>query len=152
MRDTRDKIGKHDNVDNYLVKQGHNVVRSKMYVGDVTLLHDQTICIDLKRDLQEVVGNVAQQHKRFSYECERAKEAGIQLYILIEHGNGIKSIEDVKNWENPRLKVSPYCISGPKLYKIMQTYIQKYGVEWFFCERHQTGEYVENLLLQTRMF
>ena len=152
MRDTRDKIGKHDNVDNYLVEQGHKVVRSKMFVGDVTLLQNQSVCIDLKRDLQEVVGNVAQQHKRFSDECERAKQAGIQLYILIEHGNGIKSIEDVKTWENPRLKVSPYCISGPKLHKIMLTYCEKYGVEWFFCERHQTGEYVENLLLQTRMF
>lgn len=127
------------------------MVRTKMYVGDVTLLHDQTVCIDLKRDLQEVVGNVAQQHKRFSEECERAKQAGIQLYILIEHGDGIASVEDVKTWDNPRLKVSPYCISGERLYKIMQTYTQKYGVEWILCDKSQTGPIVEALLLRTML-
>lgn len=147
VRDTRDKIGKHDNVDNYLSSQGHKIVRTKMYVGDVTLLHNQTVCIDLKRDLMEVVGNLTQQHKRFKAECQKAKESGIRLIILVEHGKGIKTIEDVRSWENPRLNVSPYAVSGERLYKIMSTFAKTSGIEWFFCDKRSTGKVVESILL-----
>lgn len=146
VHDTRDQAGKHRNVDDYLLKTGHKIVRTKMYVGDITLLNDMTTCIDLKRNLQEVCGNLTQQHERFKRECIRAQESGIRLIILVEHGSTIKTLADVDTWVNPRLKVSPYAVSGQHLRKMMETVALKYGVEWLFCTRAETGEKVVNIL------
>lgn len=151
VHDTRDQAGKHKNVDDYLLKAGHKIVRSKMYVGDVTRLDNQTVCIDLKRNLQEVCGNLTQQHERFVRECVRAKDAGIKLVILVEHGCGIKTLQDVDGWVNPRLKVSPYAVSGQRLRKMMETVAMKYGVVWMFCSRSETGEKVVNILCQSNL-
>lgn len=146
LHDTRDKPEKHRNVDEYFAKQGIKTVRSKMYVGDVTLLDNQSVCIDLKRNLQEVVGNVCQQHTRFTAECIKAQEAGIKLIFLVEHGGEIHTLADVPKWQNPRLKKSPYAVSGERLYKIMRTYADKYGVEWQFCDKRCTGKRIVELL------
>ena len=146
LRDTRDKAGKHKNIDDYLVSQGHQVVRSKMYVGDVTLLNNQSVCIDLKRNLAEVVLNVCQQHDRFVREINRANDAGIKLLFLIEHGGSIKTLDDVREWVNPRLKESPLAVSGERLYRIMYTMQQRYGIEWHFCDKRCTGKKVIELL------
>lgn len=77
---------------------------SKLYVGDYMSLDNPRLVIDRKQNLQEICGNVCQQHKRFKAELIRAQEAGIQLIILCEHSNRIKTIDDVRSWENPRIK------------------------------------------------
>lgn len=146
VHDTRDKATKHRNVDEYLVEQGHKVVRSKLFVGDVSLLNNQSVCIDLKRNLQEVAVNVGQDHARFKRELERAQEYGIHLIFLVEHGGAIKTLEDVQGWNNPRLKDHPLALTGPRLYKIMLTMQNKYGIEWLFCDKRCTGKRIIELL------
>ena len=81
---------------------GVQYFRSKLYCGDYQSLDNAKLCIDRKKDLQELCGNVCQQHERFKAELIRAREAGIQLIILCEHGPDIKSFGDVYFWENPR--------------------------------------------------
>lgn len=147
IHDTRDKATKHRNVDEYLVDQGHKVVRSKLFVGDVSLLNDQSTSIDLKRNLQEVAVNVGQDHARFKRELERAQEYGIHLIFLVEHGGSIKTLEDVQNWVNPRLKEHPLALTGPRLYRIMLTMQNKYGIEWLFCSKKDTGKRIIELLM-----
>lgn len=146
VHDTRDKATKHRNVDEYLVEQDHKVVRSKLFVGDVSLLNNQSVCIDLKRNLQEVAVNVGQDHARFKRELERAQEYGIHLIFLVEHGGTIKTLEDVQGWNNPRLKDHPLALTGPRLYKIMLTMQNKYGIEWLFCDKRCTGKRIIELL------
>lgn len=146
MHDTRDKAGKHKNVDSYLEDNGHKIVRSKMYVGDITLLGNQSVCIDLKKNLLEVCGNVGQQHERFCNELRKAKEAGIKLIILVEQ-RGIASLSDVALWENPRLKESPLAISGKRLHKILCCLEKKYGCEFRFCDKSDTGKIICDILL-----
>ena len=145
VHDTRDKKGKHQNVDNYLISAGHKVVRSKMYVGDITLLNNQSVCVDLKKNLLEVCGNVGQQIERFSRELNNAKQNDIKLVILTEEP-GIESISDVRNWINPRLKESPLAISGERLAKIMYSLEKKYGCEFAFCNPYMTGQRVCEIL------
>ena len=145
VHDTRDKIGKHNNVDNYLESNGHKIVRSKLFVGDITLLNNQSVCIDLKKDLLEVCGNVAQQHERFCRELRKAQDNGIKLIILIEQ-KGIRSIDDVREWVNPRLKKSPLAISGERLHKILCCLERKYGCEFRFCDKSETGRVVVEIL------
>ena len=141
--DTREQK---NHVTRYLNARNVPNVRCKVYVGDYTLLGDQSICVDRKQHLQEVCGNLCQQHARFRAELERAQAAGIKLIMLVEHGGRITSLDSVMGWVNPRLKTSPYAVSGEKLHKIMVTIAAKYGVEWRFCQKRNTGKVVCQIL------
>lgn len=118
----------------------------KLPVGDYVNLDNPRISVDRKHNLAEVVNNVGQDHKRFVAELARAQKLGIRLIILIEHSRKIRKVEDVLHWRNPRLAVSPLAISGERLYKIMVSMAQKYGVEWQFCEKKQTARRICQIL------
>lgn len=122
-------------------------VSSKMYVGDYQNLQDGSVVVDRKQNLSEICSNVCQQHERFKAELVRAQEAGIKIYILCEHGKGITTLDDVKTWINPRLKKSPKALTGEKLYKIMKTQEERYGVKYLFCDKEETGKKIIELLL-----
>lgn len=144
--DTREKPQAIKKIIDYFNRNGVETIHQKLDVGDYMVSPDAKLSVDRKMSLIEVCGNLAQQHKRFTAECIRAQENGIKLIILVEHGGAIRSIEDVKNWVNPRLKVSPYAISGERLYRLMLTYSDKYGVEWRFCDKRATGRVIVELL------
>lgn len=119
---------------------------SKLYVGDYMSLDNPRLVIDRKQDLNELCGNVCQQHDRFIAELKRAQASGIKLVILCEHGRGITSLDDVKHWVNPRLKKSPKAISGPQLHKILSTIRLRYDVDFIFCTKDCTGGKIINIL------
>ena len=102
--------------------------------------------IDRKKDLQEICGNVTQQHERFQRELLRAQEAEIQLIILIEHGDDIQSLEDVYFWDNPRLSKSPKATTGKSLYRSLCTIRDRYNVRFEFCTKRETGQKIMELL------
>ena len=83
-------------------RQGVNHFVGKLPGGDYISLDNARLAIDRKQDLQELCGNVCQQHERFKRELVRAMQAGIRLVILIEHGSDIRTLEDVYFWQNPR--------------------------------------------------
>jgi ERCC4-type nuclease len=119
---------------------------SKLPVGDYMNLDNPRIIVDRKQNLNELCNNVCQDHKRFTGELERANEIGIKLIILCEHGGNIKTLSDVNAWNNPRLKVSPLAVSGQRLFKILYTLNKKYGTEFIFCNKFQTGKRIIELL------
>lgn len=122
---------------------------SKLPVGDYMNLDNPKVIIDRKQNLLELCNNVCQDHKRFSAELERAKEYGIHLIVLVEHGHGIESLQDVLHWVNPRLKQSPMAVSGERLFKIlwaMQNNTERYSVEFQFCDKRETGQRIIELL------
>jgi hypothetical protein len=82
--------------------QGIKYFTSKLFCGDYQSLDNARLCIDRKQNLTELCGNLCQQHKRFKDELARAQTMGIKLIILCEHGGKIKSLEDIKEWKNPR--------------------------------------------------
>lgn len=99
VEDTRNQTGKHKAKSEYFAKQGIQVVRSKLYVGDYTRLDNQTLCIDTKKDILEIAANVCgKQHERFRAECIRAKECGIKLVVLIEE----MPLDGLQGWCSPR--------------------------------------------------
>lgn len=104
------------------------------------------VVIDRKQNLLEVAGNVVQGKKRFVREIERCNRAGCHLIVLVEHGNSVKSLEDVIRWKNPRLKVSPLAVSGDRLFRIMKAMEIYYGIEWQFCNKQSTGRRIIQLL------
>lgn len=134
---------------------------SKLYVGDYQSLDNPRLVIDRKKDLQEICGNVCQQHERFKAELLRAKEQGIKLVILCEHGADIKSLEDVYFWQNPRKYqirwktvngkrvkdvISAKAVDGNQLYKSLCTIRDRYNVDFVFCQKEETGKKIIEIL------
>lgn len=144
--DSREHKKELERVQGQLERAGARIFISKLYVGDYMSLDNPRLIIDRKKDLQELCGNVCQQHERFRAELIRAKEAGIQLVILCEHGGQIKTLEDVYFWKNPRLKRSPRATTGEQLYKSLCTIKDRYGVRFAFCDKRQTGKRIMEIL------
>ena len=144
--DSREKAKAIKNIIAEFDRQNVQYYTSKLYVGDYMNLDNPRLIIDRKQNLNEIYGNLCQQHKRFTDELSRANEAGIKLIILVEHGGTIKTLEDVKGWYNPRLKVSPYAWDGMRLFKVMYTTAKKYNTEFLFCNKLQTGKRIIELL------
>ena len=135
--------------------------RSKLYVGDYQSLDNPRLVIDRKKDLNELCGNVCQQHDRFKEELIRAMQQNIKIVILVEHGEDVKSLEDVYFWENPRkheviwktvngkrVKTvrSAKAIDGPQLLKSLYTIRDRYNVDFEFCTKEETGKRIVEIL------
>lgn len=123
---------------------------SKLLVGDYMSLDNPRLIIDRKQNLQELCGNVCQQHERFKRELLKAIDAEIQLVILVEHGPDIQSLEDVWFWENPRKHevrwrmvngkrekyvVSAKAVDGNQLYKSLCTIRDRYNADLNFVRK-----------------
>lgn len=145
-------------------EQGINHFSSKLLVGDYMSLDNPRLIIDRKQNLQELCGNVCQQHERFKKELIKAMQANIQLIVLIEHGSDIQSLEDVYFWKNPRKHevrwrivngkrekyiVSAKAVDGNQLYKSLCTIRDRYNVRFEFCEKKDTGKKIIELLGET---
>lgn len=159
--DTREHAKEWERIKGQFDALGVQYFRSKMYVGDYQSLDNPRLVIDRKKDLQEICGNVCQQHERFKAELLRAKEQGIKLVILCEHGAEIKSLEDVYFWQNPRKYqirwktvngkrvkdvISAKAVDGDQLYKSLCTIRDRYNVDFVFCQKEETGQKIIEIL------
>lgn len=135
-------------------------------VKKMDFLGTYKICVDTKKDLQEIIGNICgKQHGRFRDECILAQNNGIKLIVLIENEDGVKSIDDLFHWCNPRLhkynkiaymhnlgkwnsvllpKAKP--TSGETLAKAMLTMAARYQCEFQFCRPEEAGERILSIL------
>lgn len=127
-------------------RQGVKVVRRALNFADYFNPDRPDVIIDRKQNLLEIAWNVIQGRARFMREVERCNRAGCHMIVLIEHSSRIHSLEDVIGWKNPRLKVSPLAVSGDRLFRIMKAMEIKYGIEWQFCSKQQTGKRIIELL------
>lgn len=151
---------------------GVNYYISKLFTGDYMSLDNPRLIIDRKQNLTEVCSNVCQQHDRFRRELVRAQEMGVKLIILVEHGGNIKSLDDVAKWKNPRRnkrkwvddecrvdengdefwipghykEIETNAMTGKTLSKIMKTMEAKYGCEFLFCSKENTGRRIIEIL------
>lgn len=159
--DTREHNKEWERIKGQFDALGVQYFRSKLYVGDYQSLDNSRLVIDRKKDLQEICGNVCQQHERFKAELLRAKEQGIKLVILCEHGADIKSLEDVYFWQNPRKYqirwktvngkrvrdvISAKAVDGNQLYKSLCTIRDRYNVDFVFCQKEETGQKIIEIL------
>ena len=170
LEDTRNQPGKHDKKNQYFSEHGIEVRRTKLYVGDYTLPTDQSVCVDTKKDIQELIGDICgKSHVRFREECIRAQESKIKLIILVENTDGVKETRDLFRWVNPRRKIYinsdevigywkngnprykriqkyPNATKGESLAKACMTMQLKYGVEFLFCRPEDAGAKILELL------
>lgn len=146
IEDTRNKVGKHRNVAAYCEKNGVELVRHKLEVGDYAFPGGH-IVIDTKENLSEVATNLMNRNDaaRFWREVRAAQLAGIKLVVLVEHGGQIKSINDVPKWSSKYGRVT-----GRRLVDEMVRLEYSYGVRWVFCDKRVTGKRIIELLSEER--
>lgn len=164
--DTRQKIGEHRNIAEYCRQQGIIVRRTKLEIGDY--ISPAPVAVDTKQGMGEVYTNLVQQHDRFRNECIKAQQDGTQLVILIENDEGLRCLDDVERWDNPRVheyytkyawalaakkarklkddKLPAPPINNKRLIKMMETMTERYGVRWEFCSYEETGAKVVEIL------
>lgn len=144
IEDTRNKVGKHKNIDTYCHRCGIELVRMALPYGDY-MFPEGHISVDTKRNLDEVATNLLNRSNkdsaRFWREVRNAHKNGIKLVILVEHGGEIKSINDVPKW---RSKYSQ--VTGRRLIDEMIRCEMAYGVRWCFCDRRSTAKRIIEIL------
>ena len=142
LEDTRNQVGKHRNVHDYCKRNGIEIIRTKLLVGDYMLAGNAgmgTISVDTKTlGIPEIASNCFQEHVRFRTECETAQRCGIQLIVLIEE---VPPGGDVAKWRSPldRKGKPRYLFDPGKLAKVMKTMEERYGVRFRFCDGRSTG-------------
>lgn len=188
--DTNQQDGKHETKHRYLISKGYELVFLPLPEGDYILENEKIesmladkdkrkckvvkndisglfdVSVDTKRNIQEIIGNICGKgHARFHDECARAMNKGLKFYILIENEDGVKTIDDLETWDNPRIarwkrikehhekgrwgnvpipKRPP--TSGEGLAKSMRTMEKRYGVKFLFCRPEEAGRRVVELL------
>ena len=155
--DSREKAKAIQKIIEEFDRQGIKHPVSKLMVGDYMNYDNPRVIVDRKQNLTEVCSNVCQDHDRFRRELVLAKENGIQLIILCEHGKDITCLEDIIFWENPRgtvrkkvngkwQTIKTKATTGETLYKILTTLQEKYGCEFQFCTKEETGKRILEIL------
>lgn len=138
--DTREQKNAH--VKSYFDRHNIPYIEKKLDCGDY-MKEDGTISVDRKRTLDELSTNLTnpQDKKRFMREVKRAREAGIQLVVLCEHGKGVKELRDVAQWQS---SYSP--VTGRALMDAMYRVSVSYGVRFEFCSKRSTGKRIVEIL------
>ena len=146
--DTRQQAGKHLNIDKYFERLGIETNRCALYVGDYVVANDQKRSVDTKQDVLELAKDImSSDHERFKNECLRAKNAGIQLLVLIEE---VLPEGGLSSWQSPSdSKGKPLTkVNGESLRRAMLTMTAKYGVRFRFCDSRQTGRLIVEYLTE----
>lgn len=127
----------------YFKRRGIPFTVRKMDVADYQLEGVDNIVIDRKQNLDELSKNLTNRSdsSRFWREIRRAHNKKIKLIILVEHGENIRCIEDVKNWSSR--------FSGVDGRDLMQQIYRchiSYGVEFLFCNKSETAAKIIEIL------
>ena len=151
VEDTRQQAGKHDLKHEYFDRKGIKVVRSKLFVGDLALLTDMSVCVDTKYSISELYSDMYHSHERFRNEADRAMANGIKLYILVENRQGVRSIDDLIQWKNPQFsKKTPKNKKRPvpndQFIKALKTFSRRHGAAIRFVSPENAGRAVMYLL------
>ncbi len=190
LEDMGQKVEKHTAKNQWFYEYGIEVVRAPLPVGDYTVAGERamdvlerkakrgkkpkkldflgtySIAVDTKENIGEIVSNICgKSHSRFQDECILAQNNNVLLYILVENEDGVTCLEDLKQWQNPRLQRYEKIrqmhhlgkwlnvklptrppTSGGVLAKCMITMEKRYGVKFLFCTPLEAGEKVFQLL------
>lgn len=167
--DTRQQVhhgDKHKAKHVWWTEHGVEVERRKLDFGDYAV-DGSNVCVDTKRNVAEIAQNIGGGgHARFKRECERARDAGYRLVVLVENRDGFTCVQDVCRWTNThcvhchnRGRVcKPHAggkcirhgtmkpIQGARLAKAMKTMEGRYGVRFMFCAPSDAARIICELL------
>lgn len=94
------------------------------------------VAIERKMSLDELAGNFCRGRARFKREFERAAEAGVKMYLLVEGGEWLKLYR-----HNYASKMSERSFIGSIL-----AWLARYDCQILFCDRMVTGYLIRDVL------
>lgn len=120
--------------------------RQKLCVGDYScecvlpdgeiLDFSEHVVIERKMDLSELCLCFGKERARFEKEFERAKEAGIKVYLLVEGDNWEKAYNGkYQSQYNPKALIAS-----------IDAYRARYGMQLDFCKPETTGKLIRDIL------
>ena len=126
----------------YLEKHSIEWEVKKLDCGDY-MLPCKNVSVDRKQNLDELATNLLNPNDkaRFWREVRRARETGIRLIILCEHGGAIRAFRDVKSWRSKYGRVT-----GKSLSEAIFRLFMAYGVPVLFCDKRSTGRRIIEIL------
>lgn len=156
--DTRQQAGKHKNVDSAFDAMGVTYAYSKLDFGDY-MRPGSNVSVDTKQHFEELASNLTREHDRFRRECERARDAGYRLVVLVEGMGGVDGMAGLAAWVARRCDacLRPCDRSSCRLHRVtparaasvvkaMATMGRRYGVAFRFCDRKDTALEICRLL------
>lgn len=160
--DTRQQEGKHRNIARWM--EGHGVefkARAEALPFGDYMADGSNVAVDTKKDVQEVAGNVGRDHKRFVRECERARDAGYRLVVLVEEHPEYNDRDKLYKWVSYVCRRCRKCdplrergckrfrskpMNGPTVAKIIKRLEEDHGVRFEFCRKADTARRICELL------
>lgn len=119
-------------------------IRTKLDAGDYSArftlpggrIYRLPVAIERKMDFTELANCYCQQRRRFTAEFERAKAAGVKLYLLVEG----------ESWESAysgdyRSRMDPKALVASLL-----AWLARYDCQVIFCQRRTTGKLIRDIL------
>ena len=165
IKDTREKIGKKIEIDNYFQDHNIKVLRSKLPYGDYAIINRMNLVIDTKANFLELAGNLTKDHIRFRNEIKGANDFGIGIVILIEETDFYATLNTFKQWYRiPVWKSDGWKKVGERkvrthrkgepmtkvnvdaIVKAMITMQEKYAVIFKFTTKERCGADIINIL------
>lgn len=139
--DTREKKNAH--IKAYFDENSIPYTVKKLDVGDYCIEDKPNVAIDRKKDLSELCTNLMNRddHARFWREVRRARDTGVKLIVLCEHGGKIKDIKSVAQWNSKYNGVSGRALMD-EIYRVHIAY----GVEFLFCSKRCTARRIVEIL------
>lgn len=152
--DNREK--KNEHIIYYFNQHGIPYYIKRLDVADYMIDGKEKLVVDRKQNLDEICRNLTYKGRtaaenggnavpsdvaRFRREVRRAYKNGIKMVVLIEHGDNIRNLDDVRKWKSQHSK-----ISGKKLYDEMNRLQLAYGIEWQFCSKEETASRILEIL------
>jgi hypothetical protein len=132
LEDTRQQENKHKNKHEYFLKNKIYWNRTALYIGDYTLPNDQSICVDTKKGLEEVINDI-----HFKSISKKDLQIKIDEIFVKHHITSISQNEILHMiWDNdserfPEREITDICfangISERIIADLQQLYIKRRG-------------------------
>lgn len=163
IEDTRQQREKHEHIKTWMEAHGVGFEQRSRALpfGDYMSDNGSNVAVDTKKDVQELAMDVGRDHERFRRECERARDSGYRLVILVESSSRYNDRVELARWVSgvcrrcrkcdPRFstecrKYKSKPMQGDRLAKIVSTLERRYGVRFEFCTRARAARRICELL------
>jgi ERCC4-type nuclease len=138
FQDQREKKGHHKEIEEYCEKNGIDIIRKRLEVGDY-MIPNGNISVDTKQDLTELAADLYRDKLAYNKKYKKCYRDKVQLVVLVEEK--VSSLTDIAKWRSPHTK-----ITGKLLLDMMNTVRVSYGVKFMFCDKKDVGATVMSIL------
>ena len=150
IQDTREKSGKHLNIEHYCKSINIKIVRKTLNVSDYMLgeIKDgelrriNNITVDVKGGgLLELANDLHRDKLAFNKKYKKCLKEGLKLIVLVEQP--ISNNREILEWKSKYTK-----ITGRYLFDMITDLKMSYGIRFMFCGKNETGRVLIHLLTQ----